>query len=136
VQPPSHPRPEGDPAARPPVPVEAEFTLLRKHLKVRHRACERYRTRLATSGWLRVADGAESQFVWIRDLSLLGVGLVLAVRLEPGTSLAVRMRSTLQGRTVERPSRVVHCTQQADGEWIVGCEFASPLSPDELNDLL
>jgi hypothetical protein len=118
------------------VPVEAEFTLLRDHLKIRRRASERYRSRLATSGRLYIAGRSESELAWVRDLSLLGVSLLLPQRLEPGTALDIRIRSAQDNKLVERAARVIHSTPQANGEWVIGCEFAAPLSPEDLDDLL
>ena len=96
------------------------------------------------------------------DVSAGGVGLVLDGPLEPGTALAVQPAAPgVEGR----PARVAHCRPfpapadapwlswrermavaacrilrlpepRAARAWFVGCEFARPLSDNELSEVL
>jgi hypothetical protein len=71
----------------------------------------------------------------VHDVSRGGLGLLLCYPFKPGTFLAVDLRC---GQAASRTVlvRVVHATDQADGTWSVGCEFAAPLSDAELAALL
>ena len=71
----------------------------------------------------------------VQDISRGGVGLLLCYPFKPGTFLAVDLGL---GQAVSRSVlvRVVHATDQADGTWLVGCQFANALSEEELAALL
>ena len=71
----------------------------------------------------------------VRDLSAGGIGLVVSRRFEVGTILSVELPSTTQGPSVSVLARVVRCAALADGRWLIGCEFASPLSEDDVRAL-
>jgi hypothetical protein len=67
----------------------------------------------------------------VQDISAGGVGLLICYPFKPGTFLAVDLVGGHEGsRTVL--VRVVHVTDQSDGTWFVGCEFALPLSEEEV----
>jgi hypothetical protein len=68
------------------------------------------------------------------DVSRGGVGLVLCFPFKLGTYLAVDLEHAKGVRTLL--VRVAHVTDRSDGTWLVGCEFARPLSADDLNALL
>jgi hypothetical protein len=68
----------------------------------------------------------------VRDLSTLGVGLVVSQQLEPGTLLEIDLE-TPSGRQVRTPlARVVHVEEEGDGSWAVGCAFTAELSSADL----
>jgi hypothetical protein len=71
----------------------------------------------------------------VQDVSLGGLGLLVCYPFKPGTLLAVELR-TARGAPRTVLARVVHAHDQADGSWVVGCEFSRRLSADELNELL
>jgi hypothetical protein len=71
----------------------------------------------------------------IRNLSAGGIGINLARSFEPGTVLAIDIRSRDQ-RVETLTARVVHARLQDDGSWILGCAFANPLSEEDLKALL
>lgn len=70
------------------------------------------------------------------DLSKGGVRVRLTRRFEKGTPLALE----LPGDGTREPSvcfvKVVHVKRDADGAWMLGCEFLSELSDDEMQRLL
>ncbi len=67
----------------------------------------------------------------VQDISAGGVGLLICYPFKPGTFLAVDLSAGHGGsRTVL--ARVVHVTDQSDGTWFVGCEFALPLNEEEV----
>jgi hypothetical protein len=74
--------------------------------------------------------------VWpgtLRDLSRLGLALVLERRFEPGTSLFIE-RPEVEGRPLL--VRVVHATHLPQGTWLLGCAFPSRLSEEEIRKWL
>lgn len=108
----------GAAAAPPPVMVE-------RRASVRH-VCDKE----ALSRPLELPD-AISWGAKIQNISLGGLGLLLCYPFKPGTFLAVDLQvGQLASRTLL--VRVVHVTDQADGTWSVGCEFAAPLNEEEL----
>jgi hypothetical protein len=123
--------------SEPVIPVEAEFTLLKKNLvKIKRRASVRYRCNLATLGRVYFPDSDQAEDVWAHNLSDTGIGLNFHRALEPGTNLVIRLTGTSRDVTLKLPARVVHATQEVDGSWRVGCEFANRLSPEVLDTLL
>jgi hypothetical protein len=86
-----------------------------------------------------IAARSDHDMAWpakIRDMSLLGVGLVLSRRFERGAGLAIDIPETPSAPADTLLVRVVHATAQPDGKWLLGCTFVSPLSEDELERLL
>jgi hypothetical protein len=98
----------------------------------------RYPSSLATS--CRPLSARRSEDAWclaqVRDVSLGGIGLVLPRSFEPGVILTIDLPRTSPSFSPLLLARVVHATEQAPGEWIVGCEFANQLSPEDLRALV
>ena len=106
-----------------PVLIAAPAALPERRAAVRHVSA-----REALSRPLEVPDALR----WgakVQDISRGGVGLLLCYPFKAGTTLAVDL-GRAAGRTVL--ARVVHAHDRADGTWLVGCEFAAPLSAEEL----
>src|SRR5262249_36910078 len=70
----------------------------------------------------------------VKNLSAGGVNLMLCYPFKPGATLAVDLHAPSRAGTLL--VKVVHVTDQADGTWLLGCEFATALSDAELNALL
>jgi hypothetical protein len=118
-------------------PVEAEFTLLERHLNdFKRRASVRYRCNLATLGKLFFPASSESLESWVHNLSETGVGLNLGRALNVGTDLVIRLRGPSLEKSLQLAARVIHATQEVDGTWRVGCAFETRLSADDLDSLL
>jgi hypothetical protein len=73
---------------------------------------------------------------WLLDLSTRGVGMLLPEPLSPETLVVVQLKSNDGQRSYALPARVIHATTQPTGDWLVGCEFADPLTADDLDALL
>jgi PilZ domain len=71
----------------------------------------------------------------VRDVSPVGIRLAMSQRCERGTALIVEL-SAESNEGLRLPVRVVHATQEANGQWIIGCELARELSPQELTIFL
>ena len=68
------------------------------------------------------------------DISTGGIGLMLARRIEPGTTLHVRLLGSGLRRTLEM--RVIHMAELAPGCWLLGGAFSGHLDVAELPSLL
>jgi hypothetical protein len=106
-------------------------------LRIERRAWIRYPTDRDT--FCRPGTGRKDRDLWwqaeVRNLSAGGIGLVLNRRFTPGTILSVELPSANQGPVILLLARVVHATAQADGGWLIGCEFATRLRDDDLQAL-
>jgi hypothetical protein len=85
---------------------------------------------------LVVQHGPAAHWARPRDVSVHGIGLVLAHPVEAGSALTIRLRPRS-----DRPARslavsVVHARGGPDGTWLVGCAFDRALTPDELDQFL
>jgi hypothetical protein len=72
----------------------------------------------------------------IRDISLDGLGLVVAHRYEPGSTLSVVPEVLPRSLAPALAVRVRHVEPHGDGLWLIGCEFVTPLTEDELRVML
>jgi hypothetical protein len=79
----------------------------------------------AEPGWLGI----------VRDASLCGITLALKRRFEPGAVLGIELATKFEGRR-HFLVRVVDATPEKKGRWVIDCEFASPISREELQDFL
>jgi hypothetical protein len=71
----------------------------------------------------------------IRDISTWGLSLTLNRRFERGSGLAIEL-PTEDGTTATVLARVAHVRPYADGGWVLGCEFISELSDEEVQLVL
>jgi hypothetical protein len=119
-----------------PVPVEAEFTLLRKQIKgVKLRKSNRYRFGLATICHLTYPEDGRRQEAWAGNLSETGIGFYLEQPIASGTDLVLRLKSA-SGAVLTLEARVVHSTKQMDDTFCIGCTFSKRLDAQALDDLL
>jgi hypothetical protein len=73
--------------------------------------------------------------VRIRDVSMHGVGLLVARRIEPNTLLAVVLTNPTRSFNKTVLARVVHITPVAGG-FLAGCTFVTPISYQEMSSLI
>jgi hypothetical protein len=71
----------------------------------------------------------------VQDISQKGIGLVLNQPFEPGAILGIEMGYKVRRRSRILVARVIHITAQADGRWLVGCEFAFQLTDRDIKAL-
>lgn len=71
----------------------------------------------------------------VQDVSAGGLGLAICYPFSPGTHLAIDL-VTPAGKHRALLARVVHVHDQADGTWLLGCEFVKPLSAGEVGGLV
>lgn len=79
-----------------------------------------------------VKGSAHHRIATLRDVSVQGAGLFVSSPLEPGTVLFLQVPGRDRESTRALTARVVDALLQAEGSWLVGCEFDRMLSRDEL----
>ena len=81
------------------------------------------------------ADETETHWLGrLRNVSPGGLALRLSRHFEPGILLIIDLE--VQGGTRSFFVQVIHATPEGKRHWIVGCEFISPLSQEELHALI
>jgi serine/threonine protein kinase len=70
------------------------------------------------------------------NISASGIGLTVPRAFERGTILSIELKSRTSKSASTALVRVVHAAVQADGDWALGCAFASEPGDDELKALL
>jgi hypothetical protein len=118
------------------VPVPADLRLVQRPPSGRRRAETRYQCGPATAGRLVTEPGAEPVRAWVLNLSRHGAGLLVEQPFEAKTEMLICVRSSTSDRVFQLSGRIVHCTQQVTGGYILGCELLTPLSDDDLDALL
>lgn len=81
----------------------------------------------------------ENEEFWplvVRDLSVGGVGVLLARRFEIGTELSIEFAAGPDAPPRRLTARVVRVVPERNGHWVHGCAFPQRLSEDELASLL
>lgn len=79
--------------------------------------------------------GEEACVAEVYNISFTGIALLLRQAVAVGTILAVELHSTIPSFSHQRLVRVTHATEQADGRWVIGGEFATRLKDEELQAL-
>ena len=83
---------------------------------------------------LRTAHG---QFVGVvSNLSTHGVGLIVDAWLPPGTEVVTQLSNSCKLYACDLGMRVVHCSEQTNGMYVIGCEFISPLPHETVRALV
>jgi hypothetical protein len=73
---------------------------------------------------------------FVQNVCARGIAFLLDGPLGPGDVVAFQLRNDERGQTRILSARVVHATEQAKGHWIIGCQLAGALTPEELEFLL
>jgi serine/threonine protein kinase len=72
----------------------------------------------------------------VRDVSVGGIGILLARRFERGAEILIELPLGPNGSAYALPARVVRVKRETHGHWTLGCEFLKPLTDRELKWLL
>jgi hypothetical protein len=64
------------------------------------------------------------------------MALISAQFLEPGTLIAIQLRSKQNGFSDVLSAKVVRAVRQEDGSCLLGCRLSRSLSPEEMGSLL
>lgn len=99
-----------------------------------HRLAERYDCAVPTTCQPPSAWCKEPWPAVIRNISTGGLSLTLNRRFEPGSGLAIELPGE-DGTTATILAKVVHVHPQDEG-WLLGCDFISELSEEEVQLVL
>jgi hypothetical protein len=79
---------------------------------------------------------SERRWARVRSISASGISLLVGAPIEPGSDLAIDMKTIDPSILLTVVARVVHATKQEEGSWIVGCKVVSRATEVELLALL
>jgi len=129
-------RREEDPAMNePPVSNEGELTSFRNR-NFQFRSESRYKSPLAALAYIRTDPQAKDrETVWLANLSIRGVGFLSKSPLPAKLIVHIEIPALALARR-EITAEVMHATQQINGDWLVGCQLATPLTDEELETCL
>jgi hypothetical protein len=96
------------------------------------RVAVRYPANPNASCHAAVASGG-SCTAWVRDISAVGVALLIAREFPTGTILTIELENALHRVNCVIRARVVHTLEvPPDGRWLHGCAFERTLTDEEL----
>lgn len=100
------------------------------------RSMERYICQRKTIVRVLARPGLQAFPAVVRDISELGIGLLVDQPCKPGTLLALRLRSRGARFSGVLAATVKHATLMPDGNWLLGCLLARNLTDDEVLGLI
>ncbi len=72
----------------------------------------------------------------VRNVSSGGMCVALDRRFEVGSLLTIDVQNAVGASCLSCVVKVIHVTREDCGNWLLGCSFRSPLSEDEVQELL
>jgi hypothetical protein len=72
----------------------------------------------------------------MRDISKHGIALVLGTSIREGIELVIDLKTKNPGICLTLLARVVHSRPEEEGTWIVGCEFITTPTEEQIQALL
>jgi len=72
----------------------------------------------------------------VKNVSTDGIGLISSDALAVGLMLVINLANPSKNFSKTLRARVVHCTEQAGGNYLIGGNFVTPLTYDELRILV
>lgn len=104
---------------------------------VESRDSERFRCNwYPTVGFLARAGSLVANRGVIRDVSRRGMGLISEQSFDPGTVLAIQLRSSDAGFSGVLSARVARVQEMGNGLYLLGCSLSRNLTDAEISALL
>lgn len=100
------------------------------------RRAERYPCSLQPFWRVEGQEQADAPPAQIQNISATGIGLRIGQPLKAGTVLVIKLQSADRRLSRPLPARVMHATPQAEGDWLVGCQFVRKLSDEDMQAVL
>jgi hypothetical protein len=72
----------------------------------------------------------------VRDISTQGIALILGTSIREGTELIMDLKTRNPGICLTLLARVIHSTLEAEGIWIIGGEFITTPTEEQIQALL
>ena len=101
-----------------------------KLVKFQKRRDERSRCKAGLIAAVLLPGVQDCLEAWIRDISEFGFGLTVAVELRIGQTVTVKLKKNSVVPSIRFDAKVVHCTQESEHCWHLGCKFSEPLAPN------
>ena len=83
---------------------------------------------------LKAASG-DSFSADVKDISIIGVGLIGDTEYSVGSSFVVETGPKVWKLQAPLTAELRHATKQADGRWLLGCSFSRPLTASDVETL-
>jgi hypothetical protein len=100
---------------------------------IERRVRVRYTQNLKT--YCQRGTGELDQVWWlgtVRNISGIGVGLLLQRRFDPGTFLTLELENPTQTASHTVQVRVIRATTDQPGLWLMGCSFLTEMTESEV----
>ena len=115
--------------------LEADIShLLRPISEVCRRKHRRFLLPMQAPGLLTLPRGA-ARHVWVQDISETGICFCSASPLPKGMKIVLTLTPT-RSTPLKCSAIVADSTRNGDEDWRIGCEFAVPITPELLKELL
>jgi hypothetical protein len=95
------------------------------------RSAERYRVNATTACAFASPVLEDFGAVTVMNISTTGIGLITAEEVQPDLMFVIKLVNPAKKFNRLMLVRIVHVTPQADGSYLVGGKFETPLSNDE-----
>jgi hypothetical protein len=105
------------------------------HILVDRRAARRY-SASQVHGQLKIVESSSKSTALLRDISTIGVSLVLGAQHRVNTSLQLTITSNSYGIVGPVQTKVVRLVHLANGRWLTCCVFDTPLDHEWLKTLI
>lgn len=100
------------------------------------RLAPRRQPALGTVCRLAAAGGVDHGTGLVWNISTHGVSMLLHQRPEPGAALTAELRNANGTATLAVGLRVAHVSLLGTGDYMMGCQFARPLTSEEMRPFL
>jgi hypothetical protein len=135
AMPPKNPRTAAEEAPVAAAASTALHTTASHSILAERRAARRYAAS-QVHGHLKIVESSCKSPVILRDISTLGISLVLRVQHQIGTPLQLTITSNSYGMTGPVQAQVVRIVRLANGQWLTCCVFETPLDDGWLRTLI
>lgn len=103
---------------------------------IERRRAIRYECGLETSCQLMAQVDGDAWPAKVRNISVSGISLVVARKLDPETRVNVELYNKSRKYYCQIPLRIIYVLEKQDGNYILGAAFTRELSLEELQGLL
>ncbi len=106
------------------------------HKSIDRRQTHRYQVSSGTGCDIALQVLDDIGTVRVRDVSTIGIGLLVDRAIEPGTVLVLALRNQAQSFSKTTIIEVCHSTPLDNGSYVLGGEFLIPLTYDEMRAMI
>jgi PilZ domain len=119
---------------------ERDFTSISDEIeltdKAERRAAPRHSCNVTTEGYELGPYGNNSWIAMVKNISAVGVALVVRHRIKPGTVLVIKLQSGNLHISRPLPVRVMNIHEYSEDSWLIGCAFVRKIREEDLQSLL